>query len=74
MVLAAPSLLHAAGVAEHSRAHRIGGRKGLFSAPEEFFGGVFVCFLSLLVTSGPPDSSLRVWQVSAEDSGKETCF
>ncbi|OWK62732.1 WD repeat-containing protein 73 [Lonchura striata] len=24
---------------------------------------------SLLVTSGPPDSSLQVWQVSAEDSG-----
>lgn len=28
------------------------------------------CFLSLLVTSGPPNSSLQVWQVSAEDSGK----
>ncbi|NXF41320.1 WDR73 protein, partial [Nyctibius bracteatus] len=27
---------------------------------------------SLLVTSGPPDSSLQVWQVSAEDSGKGT--
>lgn len=40
----------------------------------ESFEGFFVCFLSLLVTSGPPDSSLQVWQVSAEDSGKGTCF
>ncbi|NXN37710.1 WDR73 protein, partial [Rhinoptilus africanus] len=29
---------------------------------------------SLLVTSGPPDSSLQVWQVSAEDSGKGRRF
>uniref|UniRef100_A0A8C9ESK1 WD repeat domain 73 n=1 Tax=Pavo cristatus TaxID=9049 RepID=A0A8C9ESK1_PAVCR len=29
---------------------------------------------SLLVTSGPPDSSLQLWQMSAEDSGKGTWF
>ncbi|NXU61131.1 WDR73 protein, partial [Horornis vulcanius] len=28
---------------------------------------------SLLVTSGPPDSSLQVWQVSAEDSDVIKC-
>ncbi|XP_037232440.1 WD repeat-containing protein 73 isoform X3 [Falco rusticolus] len=32
----------------------------------------FVPDTSLLVTSGPPDSSLQVWQVSAEDSENST--
>lgn len=80
-VLVAPSLLQAeAGAPERRSTAALiitslsqAGEKRLFSAPEEFCGVIFVSS-SLLVTSGPPDSSLQVWQVSAEDSGKGTCF